>query len=89
MSHRLFNLVSALLLSTAAHAQAACDETLVKDLVGKTFDSSTENEAKAKAGADAVRSTTPGGIFFTKDLNKNRLSITVDQEGKIKGFTCS
>lgn len=89
MTHKLFSLISALLLSSAAHAQAACDETLVKDLVGKTFDSSTESDAKAKAGADVVRSTTPGGIFVTKDLNKNRLSITVDQEGKIKGFTCS
>lgn len=82
-------LAFALLLGTTAHAQTACDATLVKDFIGKTFDSSVENDAKAQAGADAVRSTSPGGIFVTKDLNKNRLSIMVDKEGKIKSLACN
>ncbi|NUT86731.1 hypothetical protein HNO91_09865 [Pseudomonas corrugata] len=90
MKNTLLILASTLLLGAAAHAQAACDATLVKDLIGKKFDAATEKDAKARAGADIVRSTLPGGMFVTKDgANINRLSIMVDEEGKIKSITCN
>ncbi|QHA84914.1 hypothetical protein E3Z27_26305 [Pseudomonas mediterranea] len=89
MKNQLLILASTLLLGAAAHAQAACDATLVKDLIGKRFDAATEKDAKARAGADIVRSTSPGGIFVTKDLNKSRLSITVDNDGNIKSISCN
>ncbi|CAH0294872.1 I78 family peptidase inhibitor [Pseudomonas mediterranea] len=90
MKNQLLILASTLLLGAAAHAQAACDATLVKDLIGKRFDAATEKDAKARAGADIVRSTQPGGIFMTKEGKKdNRLSIMVDGEGNIKSIDCN
>ncbi|MBT2342076.1 MULTISPECIES: I78 family peptidase inhibitor [Pseudomonas] len=91
MTFKLLILATTLLMGVAAHAQdGACDATLVKDLIGKKFDAATEKDAKARAGADIVRSTPPGGTFLTKDgANSSRLSITVDAEGKIKSIECN
>jgi len=82
-------LAAVLLAGASAQAQALCDVSRVQDFIDKTFDASMENEIKEKAGADLVRHTEKGGIFLTKDLNPNRLSITVDEEGKIKSFACN
>ncbi|MBD0683861.1 hypothetical protein CGA22_04945 [Pseudomonas sp. PSB18] len=89
MSNKLLILASTLLMGAAAHAQAACDATLVQDLIGKKFDAATEKDAKARAGADLVRSTPPGEGFLIKNLNNGRLSIMVDKDGNIASITCN
>jgi hypothetical protein len=88
MKNKSLILAASLLAIMAAQAQAACDETLVKDLIGKKLDTATEKDAKARSGADSVKRAVTGEVSVTKNFVYDQLKIYVNKEGIIEDIKC-
>jgi hypothetical protein len=78
-----------LLLSTIAQANAACNASLVQNLVGTTATFNTVNSAIQTAGAGNARVIEESNPIMTKDLNRDRLTIFTDLNNKIKSLSCN
>ncbi|MBB2494691.1 entry exclusion lipoprotein TrbK [Aquipseudomonas ullengensis] len=87
-------LASALLAACASEPQApetqgdgTCNAEAVQNLTGKRITSELAEEARAKAGANFLRVTTPNQPV-TLDYNSQRLNIDIDDGDSIIRLSC-
>lgn len=78
-----------LLIGTIAQANAACNASLVQNLVGTTATFNTVNNAIQTAGAGSTRVIEESNPIMTKDFVPNRLTIFTDLNNKIKSLACN
>lgn len=65
----------------------SCDAKAAQSLVGRTADAAVAEQARAAAGARAVRVLRPGQMV-TMEYRADRLNIDVDAQGVITGIRC-
>src|SRR5690606_10540129 len=74
-------------LQPAAPGMDACDADAVQSLVGQQATDEVMEQARVDAGAESVRSLSPGQAV-TMEFRAGRLNIDVDDEGTITGLRC-
>jgi hypothetical protein len=68
-------------------AMEGCDAEDLQKLVGQTFTDTTADQAREASGAAVVRVVRPGQMV-TMDIRGDRLTITLDEAGKIVSVRC-
>jgi hypothetical protein len=71
----------------AAAPGAACTVTPLADLIGAEGNVALATDAMARSGARIMRWTRPG-MAVTMDYRADRLTITLDDEGRVQRFDC-
>jgi hypothetical protein len=68
-------------------APGVCDVAAAQFAVGQSYNTPLAEQARARAGAERVRSLQPGDMT-TMEFNAARLTIDVDATGKVAGVRC-
>lgn len=66
---------------------ARCNAAPAQFTVGRSVDAALENEARTRAGAKTVRVLRPNQVV-TMEFNAERLSLTVDDAGRVTRVSC-
>jgi len=64
-----------------------CNAAPAQFALGRTADTALENEARTRAGAKTVRVLRPNQVV-TMEFNAERLSLTVDDAGRVTRVSC-
>ena len=64
-----------------------CNAAPAQFAMGRTVDAALENEARTRAGAKTVRTLRPNQVV-TMEFNAERLSLTVDDAGRVTRVSC-
>ncbi|WP_411884812.1 I78 family peptidase inhibitor [Polaromonas sp. YR568] len=70
-----------------APVSGRCNAAPAQFAVGRNADAALENEARARAGAKTVRTLKPNQIV-TMEFNAERLSLSVDDAGRVTRVSC-
>lgn len=73
--------------SGAAPAASRCNAAPAQFAVGRNIDAALESDARARAGAKTSRVLRPGQVV-TMEFNAERLSLTVDDAGRVTRVNC-
>lgn len=73
--------------SEPAPVAARCNAAPAQFAVGRNADAALENEARARAGAKTVRVLKPNQVV-TMEFNAERLSLSVDDAGRVTRVNC-
>jgi hypothetical protein len=68
-------------------AASRCNAAPAQFAVGRNIDAALESDARARAGAKASRVLKPGQVV-TMEFNAERLSLTVDDAGRVTRVSC-
>lgn len=81
-------LVSACAMNGASPPVAeACDSAPANELIGKPHDAATADRALKLTGARHLRLVRPG-MMVTMDYRADRLTVHLDDDGKIERISC-
>lgn len=64
-----------------------CNAAPAQFAMGRNADASLENEARTRASAKTVRILRPNQVV-TMEFNAERLTLTVDDTGRVKRVSC-
>lgn len=71
----------------SAPAATRCNAAPAQFAVGRNVDAALESDARARAGAKVSRILRPGQVV-TMEFNAERLSLTVDDAGRVTHVSC-
>lgn len=71
----------------AGAADAACDASMLTDLVGQTASEALAADAMKRSGSRSMRWLSPG-MAVTMDFRADRLNIELDAKNKVVGSRC-
>ena len=74
-------------LAQPADGGVECDNSVLGDFFGKMPSQGMLDQAKARAGARVVRVVKPG-MAVTMDYRIDRLTVMLDDSGKIESISC-
>lgn len=71
----------------ATSGEGYCDSSVLQRYVGEAYSESTAQNAQSRAGARSLRVLQPGQVM-TMEYNPTRLTIVVDDGGRIGSARC-
>lgn len=76
------------MMRAAPGGAAACNAAKAEFAIGRPATDEVTAEMAARAGARAVRVVRPG-MAVTQDFSPDRLTIALDEKGRVRSVSCS